>query len=155
VICFRGYKCTVAKLINSTVRMLHYINLKILLLTQFMFSTNRPTNYNAYGHKLYSFVSPFVLICTNGKPFEIKVLYAFLNYNYRVIENSSKPFLTHGLFVKNTITLRTENNKQFYGLFSVGNVHRVQRCMHSLFSSCLTQPGKEFLCRQTRYCPFV
>jgi hypothetical protein len=31
-------------------------------------------------------------------------------------------------------------------ILSVGNVHRVQRCMHSLFSSCLMQPGEDFLC---------
>jgi hypothetical protein len=29
---------------------------------------------------------------------------------------------------------------------SVGNVHRVQRCMYSLCSSCMMQPGEEFLC---------
>jgi hypothetical protein len=37
---------------------------------------------------------------------------------------------------------KTKNNV----ILSVGNVHRVQRCMHSLFSSCLMQPGEEFLC---------
>jgi hypothetical protein len=30
-------------------------------------------------------------------------------------------------------------------ILSVGNVHRVQRCMHSLFSLCLMQHGEEFL----------
>jgi hypothetical protein len=33
-------------------------------------------------------------------------------------------------------------------ILSAGNVHRVQRCMHSLFSSCLMQPGEEFLCHR-------
>jgi hypothetical protein len=47
------------------------------------------------------------------------------------------------------ITLKLEIKlrwKQKTILFCVGNVHRVQRCMHSLFSSCLMQPGEEFLC---------
>jgi hypothetical protein len=41
----------------------------------------------------------------------------------------------------------------------VGNVHRVQRCTYSLFSSCLMQPSQEFCVtetvHQTRYCKFV
>jgi hypothetical protein len=40
------------------------------------------------------------------------------------------------------IYIRKKNNV----VLSVGNVHRVQRCMHSLFSTCLMQPGEEFLC---------
>jgi hypothetical protein len=50
----------------------------------------------------------------------------------------------------------TKNNV----ILSVGNAHRFQRCMHSLFSSCLMQPGEEFLqwpetVHQTIYCRFV
>jgi hypothetical protein len=37
---------------------------------------------------------------------------------------------------------KTKNNV----ILSVENVHRVHRCMHSLFSSCLMQPGEELLC---------
>jgi hypothetical protein len=33
-----------------------------------------------------------------------------------------------------------------YVILSFRNVHRVYRCMHSLFYSCLMQPGEEFLC---------
>jgi hypothetical protein len=40
------------------------------------------------------------------------------------------------------ITLKSENKNV---VLSVGSVHRVQRCMHSLFPSCLMQPGEEFL----------
>jgi hypothetical protein len=34
-------------------------------------------------------------------------------------------------------------------MLSVGNVHRVQRCMHSQFSSCLMQPREEFCVTET------
>jgi hypothetical protein len=43
------------------------------------------------------------------------------------------------------MTLKSENQKRKV-ILRVGNVHRVQRCMYSLFSSCLMQPGEEFLC---------
>jgi hypothetical protein len=43
----------------------------------------------------------------------------------------------------NYIEIRKQKN---YVILSVGNVHRVQRCMHSIFSSCLMQLGEEFLC---------
>jgi hypothetical protein len=43
----------------------------------------------------------------------------------------------------NYIEIRKQKT-MFY--ICVGNVHRVQRCMHSLFSSCLIQPGEEVLC---------
>jgi hypothetical protein len=54
---------------------------------------------------------------------------------------------------------KTKNNV----ILSVGNVHHVQQCMYSLFSSCLVQPSEEFLhassvmemVHQTRYCRFV
>jgi hypothetical protein len=36
---------------------------------------------------------------------------------------------------------KTKNNV----ILSVGSVHCIQWCMHSLFSSCLMQPGEEFL----------
>jgi hypothetical protein len=36
---------------------------------------------------------------------------------------------------------KTENNV----ILSVGNVHFIQQCMHLFFSSCLMQPGEEFL----------
>jgi hypothetical protein len=39
----------------------------------------------------------------------------------------------------NYIEIRKQKNNV---ILSVGNVHRVQRCMHSVFSSCLMQPGK-------------
>jgi hypothetical protein len=42
----------------------------------------------------------------------------------------------------NYIEIRKQRNNV---ILSVGNVHRVQRCMHSFFSSCLMQPGEEFL----------
>jgi hypothetical protein len=42
----------------------------------------------------------------------------------------------------NYIDIRKQKNNV---ILSVGNVHRVQRCMHSLVSSCLMQPGEEFL----------
>jgi hypothetical protein len=32
------------------------------------------------------------------------------------------------------------------GIWVGKNIHRVQRCMHLLFSSCLMQPDEEFLC---------
>jgi hypothetical protein len=40
----------------------------------------------------------------------------------------------------------TAIRKQISVKKSAGNVHRVQRCMHSLFPSCLIQPVEEFLC---------
>jgi hypothetical protein len=42
---------------------------------------------------------------------------------------------------------KTKNNV----ILSVGNVHRVQRCMHSLFSSSLMQTGEEFLQWHLKY----
>jgi hypothetical protein len=33
-------------------------------------------------------------------------------------------------------------------ILNVGNVHRVQRCMYSLFSYLFMQPGEEFLCHR-------
>jgi hypothetical protein len=39
---------------------------------------------------------------------------------------------------------KTKNNV----ILNVENVHRVQRRMHSLFSSCLMQPSEEFLCHR-------
>jgi hypothetical protein len=39
--------------------------------------------------------------------------------------------------------LKSENKNNV--ILSVGNVHRVQRWMHSRFSSCLMQAGEEFL----------
>jgi hypothetical protein len=41
------------------------------------------------------------------------------------------------------ITLKLENKNNV--ILSVGNIHRVQRCIHSLFSSCLMQLGEEYL----------
>jgi hypothetical protein len=63
---------------------------------------------------------------------------------YKVIEKSLNPFLTHIKFVKkkNYTEIRKQKNNV---ILSVENIHRVQRCMHSLFSSCLMQPGEEFL----------
>jgi hypothetical protein len=43
----------------------------------------------------------------------------------------------------NYIEIRRQKNNV---TFSVVNVHRVQWCMHSLFSSCLMKPCEEFLC---------
>jgi hypothetical protein len=76
---------------------------------------------------------------------------------YRVIENSRSPFLARVLFVKKIHwNQKTKNNV----VLNVENVHSVQRCMHSLFSSCFMQPGEELLqwpetVHQTRYCRFV
>jgi hypothetical protein len=47
---------------------------------------------------------------------------------YTVIEKSHNRFLTHVLFVKKYIVFKSENRV----ILSAGNVHRVQRCMHSL-----------------------
>jgi hypothetical protein len=58
----------------------------------------------------------------------------------------SKSHATHSwhIFVKGKLhwNKKTINNV----ILSVGHVHRVQRCMHSLFFSCLMQPCEEFLC---------
>jgi hypothetical protein len=51
---------------------------------------------------------------------------------------------TCSIFQKiNYIEIRKKSNV----ILSAGNVHRVQRCMHSLFSSSLMQTGKEFPCQ--------
>jgi hypothetical protein len=42
----------------------------------------------------------------------------------------------------NCIEIRKQKNNV---IWSVGNVHRIQRWMHPLFSSCWMQPGEEFL----------
>jgi hypothetical protein len=39
---------------------------------------------------------------------------------------------------------KTKNNV----ILSVGNVHHALQCMHSLFSSCLMEPGEELLCHR-------
>jgi hypothetical protein len=60
----------------------------------------------------------------------------------------SKSHATHSWYMfylsKNKLQWNQKTKKHV--IVSVGNVHRVQRCMHSLFSSCLMQPGEEFLC---------
>jgi hypothetical protein len=58
----------------------------------------------------------------------------------------------------NSVQIRKQKKNSV--IISVGNVHRVQRCIHSLFSSCLMQPGEEFLqwpetVHQTKYFRFV
>jgi hypothetical protein len=42
-----------------------------------------------------------------------------------------------------TERLKAENKNNV--ILSIVNVHHVQQCMHSLFSSCLMKPGDEFL----------
>jgi hypothetical protein len=50
----------------------------------------------------------------------------YRNVKCKVMGNSSNPFLTHVLFVKKKITLKSENKKKKTVFFSVGNVHHVQ-----------------------------
>jgi hypothetical protein len=52
----------------------------------------------------------------------------------------------HSLFAPTHPPKTTGIRKQTKNvILSVGNVHRIQQCMHSLFSSCLMQPGEEVL----------
>lgn len=44
---------------------------------------------------------------------------------------------------KNNLLLNRQKNSV---TLSVGTVQRIQRCTHSLFSSCLLRPGEQFLC---------
>jgi hypothetical protein len=62
---------------------------------------------------------------------------------YRVIEKSRNPFLTR-VCQKNKVHWNQKTKKNV--VLSAGNVHRVHRCMYSLFSWCLLQPGEVFLC---------
>jgi hypothetical protein len=59
----------------------------------------------------------------------------------------SKCYATHSWHVfylsKSKLHRKQKTKTMLY--LSVGNVHRIERCMHSLFSSCLMQPSEEFL----------
>jgi hypothetical protein len=74
-----------------------------------------------------------------------------------VIAKSCNSFLAHALLSKNKLhwSQKTKNNVMLY----VGNVHRVQRCVHSLFPHVWWNPVKSFCVtetvHQTRYCRFV
>jgi hypothetical protein len=73
----------------------------------------------------------------------------YVNHGYisifRVIGKLRDPFLTHVLYVKKLITLKSENKNNV--ILNFGKFLCVQRCIriHSLFSSCLMQPGEAFL----------
>jgi hypothetical protein len=85
------------------------------------------------------------LVCMDTKVPVFKVGLEFFINSYLMINTElSKSHAIHSwhMFYLSKNKLQTKNNV----IISVGNAHRIQRCMHSLFSSCLMQPGEEFLC---------
>jgi hypothetical protein len=66
---------------------------------------------------------------------------------YMVIKNHA----THSwhMFYLSKNRLHWNQKTKSNVILSVGNVHCIQWCMHSVSSSCLMKPGEEFLCHRS------